>query len=84
MAIMIKADEFSNNLLDDSSAAEEDIQKIKAQLVEFMHTDKDNLIEKYIEMLHEEPSPNIKNSLSMIGNPLKFMEKMHGFMSTLI
>ena len=84
LAIMIKADEYSNRLLDDSSAAEEDLNYIKSQLVEFMHTDAENLNEKYEEMFNEEPSPNIKSSLLMIGNPLKFMEKMYEFMEILI
>jgi hypothetical protein len=72
---MVRKDEATQKMLDDSSESEKDMHEIKKKLSQLMHGDGD-LLEMYREMFKLEPNPAMMQIMQMIGNPLMRMHEM--------
>lgn len=76
LAIMVRNDEESNKMLDDSSKAQEELNVIKQKINELMHYNPEKTGETlidYFSRLYEEPAKVVHEVLSDIKNPLKRM-----------
>lgn len=73
---MLRKDEATQKMLDDSSESEKDMLLIKKKLTELMHCD-DDLLTKFREIFQIEPIPLIAEIMKSIGNPLQRMHEMY-------
>ena len=72
---MIRKDEATQKMLDDSSESEKDMRELKIKLSELMHNDSD-ILPKYRELFQFEPNPTKADIMRQIGNPLQRMNEM--------
>ena len=76
LVIMVRKDEATQKMLDDSSECEKDMHNIKKRLSLLMHCDGDMLTE-YKRIFDENgPSPSMGEIMQKIGNPLKRLHEM--------
>jgi inositol hexakisphosphate/diphosphoinositol-pentakisphosphate kinase len=69
LVIMVRKDEATQKMLDDSSESEKDMHDIKKKLSLLMHGDGD-LLEMYCNMFKQEPNQAMSLIMKQIGNPL--------------
>jgi hypothetical protein len=72
---MVRKDEATQKMLDDSSESEKDMHDIKKKLSLLMHGDGD-LLEMYREMFKQEPNQAMSLIMKQIGNPFQRMHEM--------
>jgi hypothetical protein len=72
---MVRKDEATQKMLDDSSESEKDMHDIKKKLSLLMHGDGD-LLEMYCNMFKQEPNQAMSLIMKQIGNPLQRMHEM--------
>jgi inositol-hexakisphosphate/diphosphoinositol-pentakisphosphate 1-kinase len=75
LVIMVRKDEATQKMLDDSSESEKDMHDIKKKLSLLMHGDGD-LLEMYCNMFQQEPNQAMSLIMKQIGNPLQRMHEM--------
>ena len=72
---MVRKDEATQKMLDDSSESEKDMHDIKKKLSLLMHGDGD-LLEMYRDMFKQEPNQAMSLIMKQIGNPFQRMHEM--------
>ena len=72
---MVRKDEATQKILDDSSESEKDMHDIKKKLSLLMHGEGD-LLEMYREMFKQEPNQAMSLIMKQIGNPFQRMHEM--------
>ncbi len=68
LVIMVRKDEATQKMLDDSSESEKDMHDIKKKLSQLMHGDAP-LLQAYRDMFNQEPNQAITEIMEFIGNP---------------
>ena len=76
LVIMVRKDEATQKMLNDSSEAEKDMDEIKKKLSILMNSDED-LYTKYMDIFNVEPLPPFKDIMIKIGRPLQRMNEIY-------
>lgn len=69
LVIMVRKDEATQKMLDDSSESEKEMQALKKKLSELMHSDLD-MLPKFREIFGFDPNATKVEIMKAIGNPL--------------
>jgi len=69
---MVRKDDATQRMLDDSSEAEHLMDQLKVTLTALLNHDGD-IIEKFIELVGQEPSPKLRMKLLRVGSPVQLM-----------
>lgn len=88
LASMVRNDDESKTMLDDSTRAQEQLDKIKVQLEKLMHFDtevhKRSLNEEFVEMFGEVPPKVVSDTFNQIGNPVSRMTRMYDLIGNIV
>ena len=78
LVIMVRKDEATQKMLDDSSESEKDMLEIKKKLSILMHSDEE-IMPKFAEIFKMQPTPALAEIMLKIGNPLQRMNEMFSY-----
>mmetsp|Transcript_4587 Transcript_4587/g.3088 ORF Transcript_4587/g.3088 Transcript_4587/m.3088 type:complete len:139 (+) Transcript_4587:2156-2572(+) len=84
LAIMICKDKQSQLMLDDSSAAEPELEDIKVDLNNFLLHDCDDLTHRFISLFKEEPPKIMRETFEKIGNPISRMRRINELIACVV